>query len=102
MLSRLTRASLFAKNQSKFMAIPQRSFRPGGLNPYKHNPTPISDQESKEQESKPVWDRVFDHTKYMQHEGPLKVSSSYFEKLITLSFSFPPELLSWTSSHSQE
>ena len=28
---------------------------------HKHDPTPISDQEKIAQESKPVWDRVFDH-----------------------------------------
>ena len=47
------------------------------MNIYKYDPTPISEQESKQQESKPVWDRVFDHSKYMKHEGPLKVSLFY-------------------------
>ena len=23
----------------------------------------------------PVWDRIFDHQKYMKHEGPLKLST---------------------------
>ena len=38
-----------------------RFYRPGTVNLYKHDPTPISDQEKIAQESKPVWDRVFDH-----------------------------------------
>ena len=25
----------------------------------------------------PVWDRVFDHKKYMEHEGPLKLSTGF-------------------------
>jgi len=57
----------------------QRFFRPGVVNPYREDPTPLSAKESSEQKSKPVWDRVFDHKKYMQHEGPLKVSKdNYF------------------------
>lgn len=59
---------------------PQRFFRPqsqrpGILNPYRHDPTPMSMDERAQQTVKPVWDRIFDHHKYMQHEGPLKVSS---------------------------
>ena len=35
----------------------------------------MSDLERASQGSKPVWDRVFDHKKYMHHEGPLKLST---------------------------
>ena len=35
----------------------------------------MSKQERSEQEALPVWDRVFDHKKYMQQEGPLKLST---------------------------
>ena len=45
------------------------------MNPYRVDPTPLSEQESAQQEAKPVWDRVFDHSKYMKHEGPLKLST---------------------------
>lgn len=45
------------------------------MNIYKHNPTPLTAIESQRQDDLPVWDRVFDHQKYMQHEGPLKLST---------------------------
>ena len=51
-----------------------RFYRPGTQNIYKVDPTPIFEAEKKDQENLPVWDRIFDHGKYMQHEGPLKVS----------------------------
>ena len=51
-----------------------RMFRPQVQNPYRVDPTPMADSERAEQAALPVWDRVFDHKKYMQHEGPLKVS----------------------------
>ena len=51
------------------------------MNPYKHDPTPVSDELRQEQGAKPVWERVFDHKKYMQHVGPLKLSTgiAYFD-----------------------
>ena len=52
-----------------------RAFRPGTVNTYKYDPTPLSEDQSKQQESLPVWDRIFDHKKYMHHEGPLKLST---------------------------
>ena len=52
-----------------------RFFREGFKNPYTTDPTPMSHQERKEQETLPVWDRVFDHKKYMEHDGPLKLST---------------------------
>lgn len=52
---------------------PIRYFRPGTINYYKHDPVEVSEAERRAQEAAPVWDRVFDHKKYMHHEGPLKV-----------------------------
>ena len=52
-----------------------RHFRQTMMNPYRHTPTPLSAQDQQAQADKPVWDRVFDHQKYMQHEGPLKLST---------------------------
>lgn len=51
-----------------------RGFREDFQNPYKHNPVPITEQERKAQEALPVWERVFDYKKYMEHDGPLKVN----------------------------
>ena len=65
------RNQIFVSNQ--MVQMNQRFFRPGVVNPYRDDPTPLSSKESSEQASKPVWDRIFDHKKYMQHEGPLKV-----------------------------
>ena len=59
---------------NQMVQMNHRFFRPGVVNPYREDPTPLSTSESAEQAGKPVWDRVFDHKKYMQHEGPLKVS----------------------------
>ena len=62
-------------NKLSLMQTSQRFFRPPSQNIYRADPTPISEKESTEQESKPVWERVFDHKKYMKHEGPLKLST---------------------------
>ena len=35
----------------------------------------MSQEQRDEQTALPVWDRVFDHKKYMQHSGPLKLST---------------------------
>jgi len=60
-------------------SLPLRTFRTttkvGHTSPYKHNPTPMTYAESLYQEDLPVWDRVFDHQKYMNHEGPLKLTT---------------------------
>ena len=48
MLSRLSKASLLASRSSVFVNTPIRSFRPGKmgmLNPYRHDPTPLSEEE---------------------------------------------------------
>ena len=52
-----------------------RCYRQSFKNPYTTDPTPMSQQEKNEQAELPVWDRVFDHKKYMEHEGPLKLST---------------------------
>jgi hypothetical protein len=38
-----------------------RNFRQTFVNPYKSDPTPMSDALREAQTAKPVWDRVFDH-----------------------------------------
>ena len=65
--------------QSRFalMAPATRGFRSNFKNPYMHDPTPMSQEQRGEQTAMPVWDRVFDHKKYMEHEGPLKLSTGY-------------------------
>ena len=51
------------------------------MNPYKHDPTQVDEKIREQQAAKPVWDRVFDHKKYMKHVGPLKLSTgiAYFD-----------------------
>ena len=51
-----------------------RQFRSDFVNPYKHDPTALTEQERQKQQELPVWERTFDYKKYMQHDGPLKVS----------------------------
>ena len=51
-----------------------RLFRTDFLNPYIHSPINLTEKERESQETKPVWERTFDFKKYMDHEGPLKVS----------------------------
>ena len=55
--------------------VAQCGFRSHFMNPYRNNPTPLSQAERDEQAVRPVWERVFDHKKYMQHDGPLKLST---------------------------
>ena len=62
-------------NKQMMVRVASRSFRPGTINTYKHDPTPLTEYEQVKQQTLPVWDRVFDHKKYMQHEGPLKLST---------------------------
>ena len=52
-----------------------RTFRSDFKNPYMHDPTPMSTQQRQEQIDKPVWERVFDHKRYMHHTGALKLST---------------------------
>jgi len=51
------------------------AFRQTFINPYRHDPTPMPDDIREKQTALPVWDRVFDHKKYMKQEGPLKLST---------------------------
>ena len=94
MLSRI----LLKTSMQPFRMAPVRSFRLGTVNPYKHDPIEMSQSERDHQESMPVWERLFDHKKYMQHEGPLKVSLISNSR----SLSRPAQALPlWMSSHSQ-
>ena len=77
----LSRVLLF--NRSNALTAPRRmvcyqavrGFRSDFKNPYLNDPTPMNDVERQDNQVKPVWDRVFDHKKYMVHEGPLKIST---------------------------
>ena len=64
-----------SRRPMRLLPVSQFCFRSGFMNPYKHDPTPIPDAERLQQTAKPVWDRVFDHKKYMHHVGPLKLST---------------------------
>ena len=44
-------------------------------NPYVSSEVKINQVEAEKQESLPVWERIFDHKKYIEHEGPLKMST---------------------------
>ena len=71
-----TRALRLQRLQSTpLVAMQQRCFRQTFVNPYKDDPTPMKAEEREAQVAKPVWDRVFDHQRYMKHEGPLKLST---------------------------
>ena len=74
MLSNILRRTVLRQNARLAVQNQMRFYRPGTQNIYKVDPTPIFEAEKKDQENLPVWDRIFDHGKYMQHEGPLKVS----------------------------
>ncbi len=56
------------------MPVAVRGFRSDFVNPYKQAPIDLHEEERSKQEKLPVWERVFDYKKYMEHEGPLKVS----------------------------
>ena len=71
----VSRASYQLAGKMPLMAVQARTFRSTFKNPYSSDPTPMPDDERASQQDKPVWDRVFDHKKYMQHEGPLKLST---------------------------
>ena len=71
MLSRL----LQKVQVNRVMTTQARFYRPGTINTYKVDPTPISHAERIVQDDLPVWDRIFDHAKYMKHDGPLKLST---------------------------
>jgi hypothetical protein len=60
-------------HQYKLLQTPLRHFRSDFVNPYKASPVELSEVESNKQEQLPVWERLFDYKKYMEHDGPLKV-----------------------------
>lgn len=62
-------------NYRSVYCLQARNFRQTFVNPYKSDPTPMNDAQREAQTAKPVWDRVFDHQRYMKHEGPLKLST---------------------------
>lgn len=56
-----------------FIQTSVRGFRSDFVNPYKVPPVQITEAEKQNQDKLPVWERVFDFKKYMEHDGPLKV-----------------------------
>jgi hypothetical protein len=56
-----------------FVVSSTRNFRSDFKNPYKYDPVELSEVERTKQDILPVWERIFDHKKYMEIEGPLKV-----------------------------
>ena len=52
-----------------------RHFRMIKKNPLVEPEIKITLREAEEQQDLPVWERMFDHKKYMEHEGPLKMST---------------------------
>lgn len=59
----------------RIMSTSMRWFRLSKVNPYTENNVRLSSIEADSQKELPVWERVFDHKKYMDHEGPLKMST---------------------------
>ncbi len=57
----LSRLMMRTSQRCMYSNVPVRAFRPGSMNPYKHNPTPLTETEQDSQRNLPVWDRVFDH-----------------------------------------
>ena len=55
--------------------MPVRNFRLIRRNPFTHPEVKITQKEEEMQKDLPVWERVFDHKKYMEHEGPLKMTT---------------------------
>ncbi|CAI2380025.1 unnamed protein product [Moneuplotes crassus] len=66
--------TLLTKNLSIFRPS-IRNFRYILRNPLTQPEVTISETEKEAQKDLPVWDRIFDHRKYMEHEGPLKIST---------------------------
>ena len=71
------RTSLISSRCSALLPTTVRGFRSDFRNPYMHDPTPMSQEQRDEQTAQPVWDRVFDHKKYMHHEGALKLTTGF-------------------------
>lgn len=45
------------------------------MNPYLKAPIDLTENEREKQSQLPVWDRTFDFQKYMEHDGPLKLTT---------------------------
>ena len=67
MMAGTGRASLNLTQNRLTMLAPLgvRGFRSDFKNPYMHDPQPMSQEERDEQVALPVWDRTFDHKRYM-------------------------------------
>ena len=57
------------------LPVQQMNFRQDFKNPYRHVPIKVTDEMREKESVKPVWERAFDHQKYMKHTGPLKMST---------------------------
>ena len=52
-----------------------RFYRSEKPNPYMTSEVKINPIEEMKQQDLPVWQRIFDHKRYMEHEGPLKMAT---------------------------
>ena len=52
-----------------------RSFRLNQKNPFLQPEVRITPKEIENQKDLPIWERLFDHKKYMEHEGTLKMAT---------------------------
>ena len=69
----------FASRMTTVMGMTSvRTFRSDFVNPYKAIPLHLAEHEKVAQDKLPVWERIFDHKKYMENDGPLKV---YFKRV---------------------
>jgi hypothetical protein len=50
-------------------------FRSNATNPLLVSSVKLAQKEAEAQKDLPVWERLFDHKKYMDHEGPLKMTT---------------------------
>ena len=68
-------SNMFSVTLRRLFPASVRSFRSRRPNIYTTSNVVLTDKEREEQKSLPVWDRVFDHRKYIVHEGPLKMAT---------------------------
>ena len=50
-------------------------FRSNATNPLLNSNVKLADREIEAQKDLPVWERLFDHKKYMEHDGPIKMTT---------------------------
>ena len=67
-------SKLFKKKYTLFNTL-FRSYRLERPNPYISSEVKVTKAEIEEQKELPVWERMFDHKKYMEHEGALKMTT---------------------------